>query len=84
LAAVVERIQTSAQLKDSLPGYLAEFVLASPGKSLSKRLGRALASHCDTRYGDAGLHLHRAGTDGHSKTIRWRVQTNEEAQREGS
>jgi len=83
VAQVVERIQTSAPLKDSLPGYLAEFVLASPGKSLSRRLGKALAAHCETRFGDAGLHLRRAGKDGHAKTVQWRVQTKEEAQSEG-
>jgi hypothetical protein len=83
VAQLVERIQASDKLRGSLPGFLAEYVIAAPGRSLSRRLGRALVTHCDARFGEQGLHLRRAGKDTHAKTNCWRVLTKGEAQHDG-
>ncbi len=82
VAQLVERIQIDDKLKGALPGPLAEYIPAAPGRNLAMRLGKALVARCDTRYGEQGFHLRRASRDAHAKTNCWRVVTNQEAHHE--
>lgn len=68
--------QSSGPLRDALPDELVA-KLSTPG--FRAALGIALRAKVDTRHGEQGLHIIRAGTDSHAKAPLWRLVTDEVA-----
>jgi hypothetical protein len=64
-------------LRDWLPDELVDAHSGPLDKkaeaSFRRRLGKALAAHKDTPYGDEGIHLERVGDDKHRGVAAWRV-----------
>ena len=46
---------------------------------LQRRLGKALARKCGTRFGELELRVERARPDTHTKVQRWRIEGNTES-----
>jgi putative DNA primase/helicase len=66
---VKEDITGNRVLAETVPDELAD-AIEKPG-SFQRRLGRAFSKRVGTRYGDAAIHLERAGEEKHA--TKWRV-----------
>jgi hypothetical protein len=64
--------ETDPTLAEALPDTLAPTRI-DPGGNFQRKLGKALAKHVDTCFGDENLRLERAGKDAHTKNHMWRV-----------
>ena len=71
-AEVARAVQEAGALQAALPDDLAETV---GNRGFNGKLGKALAKRADTRFGETGLRLARAGKDSRGGTLRWRVLT---------
>jgi hypothetical protein len=76
-AEVVETtLHTHSLLSQAFPddiGHPDERAAYPEGFSLQRRLGKALARKCGTRFGELELRIERGEIDKHSKVQRWRV-----------
>jgi hypothetical protein len=66
---LVDRIQSESRLNEALPDDVA-FDTNENG-SIHRRLGKAFSKREGRRYGDANLHLARAGSD--RRAVKWQV-----------
>jgi hypothetical protein len=77
--------QEGEDLQKLLPDELKEaWDAASQGPTrtgFSRKLGRALRSRRDTRYGESGIHLVHAGKDSRSSSALWRVADSQKSQK---
>ncbi|HJT56652.1 MAG TPA: hypothetical protein VJ761_09155, partial [Ktedonobacteraceae bacterium] len=64
--------ESNPALAEALPDTLAP-VRSDASGNFQRRLGKALAKHVDTCFGDENLRLERAGKDTHTKNQLWRV-----------
>jgi hypothetical protein len=71
VANLTKRIDDNDDLKEALPGDLAEAFDKSAG-SFSRKLGIALAKRAGTRYGEDGMHIVRAGE--FRRALRWKLE----------
>jgi hypothetical protein len=67
---LVEQLPASAELSQALPDELVD---EERKGSLQRRLGRAFSERVGRRYGLAGLHLVKAGSN-RNKVALWRVR----------
>jgi hypothetical protein len=74
---LVEALPTNAELSQALPDELAD---EERKGSLQRRLGRAFSERVGRRYGLAGLHLTKAGSN-RNKVAFWRVLRQDGGQR---
>jgi hypothetical protein len=68
---LTDAIRTNRALRDAVPDDLAEDL--GREHTFVRRLGRALSSRVDKRFGDGGLHIKKKD-DTHSGQPRWSVQ----------
>jgi hypothetical protein len=64
--------ETDTILAEALPDTLAPARI-DPAGNFQRKLGKALAKHADTCYGDENLRLERAGKDMHTKNYLWKI-----------
>lgn len=71
---IVDHLQVggSETVRDALPD---EFELGAPSSSLSRKLGRAPSKRRGVHYGDDGIHIAVAPSDGHNKVSRWIIKS---------
>lgn len=74
ISQLMKHLSEGQALREALPDDLAS-AMANPNGSFQKRLGHALKSRVDKRYGDEGLHVERASDEKCAKVARWRVRT---------
>jgi hypothetical protein len=74
-------IDQDAALQHSLPEDLAD---KRGLKSFRQVLGIALKRHVDTRHGDDGIHIVRAGEDTRNRTPIWRIAVDSDARDYGT
>lgn len=67
---LIETMVTDARLNQALPDELVD---EDRKGRLQRRLGRAFSERVGRRYGAAGLHLRKSGTN-RNKVVLWRVQ----------
>jgi hypothetical protein len=74
ISQLMKHLSEGQALREALPDDLAS-AMTNPNGSFQKRLGHALKSRVDKRYGDEGLHVERASDEKRAKVARWRVRS---------